>query len=412
MAKQSMSLSELLYKQGLERDPDFLKTALLKAAQELMEMDVSAQIKAGLHERTEDRVTFRNGYRSRDWDTRVGTVELQIPKLRNGSYFPALLEPRRRAEEAMYAVIQEAYVSGLSTRKLDSLVRAMGMAEGIDKSRVARMCTELDELVREFRERPLEGSWPYIWLDGTYIKVRENGRVISMAMVVAVAVSDQGERRVIGIDLGPAEDEQFWLGFLRSLNERGLKGVQLVISDAHGGLRKAIPVAFPGATWQRCRVHFMRNVLCLVPKQHQSIVSAAVKTIFAQPDHGSAIDQLTRVAESLTAQFPRVATLLIDAAEDVLAYINFPQEHWRQLHSTNPLERLNKEIKRRSDVVGIFPNGKSAIRLVGALLAEQNDEWETARRYFSLESMAKLKKTEATEPAVPTAATPALAGIK
>ncbi len=354
-----------------------------------MELEVSAKTGAELHERTDSRTTYRNGYRPRDWDTRAGTIELNIPKMRKGTYFPSLLEPRRKGERALSAVLQEAYVLGVSTRKVDERVKALGIG-GVSKSEVSRVCQELDEIVSAFRNRPLDAAYPYLWLDATYLKVCENGRVVSMAMVVAVGVRDSGEREVLGHDIGPAEDGAFWFGFLRSLVACGLHGVQLVISDAHVGLRQAIPAVLASASWQRCRVHFMRNVQSLVPKSAQPMVSGVIRTIFAQPDQASARDQLRKVAEMFETRYPRVTALLEEAGEDTLAHMAFPTEHRRQLHSTNPLERLNKEIKRRTDVVGIFPNREAAIRLVGAILAEQNDEWAVGKRYFSQESMSKL----------------------
>lgn len=367
-----------------------------------MEMEVAEKVGADRYQRSEARTNSRNGYRPiRPWRTRVGEIPLRIPKLRRGSYFPSLLEPRRMAEQALVSVVQEAYVHGVSTRKVDDLVRAMGL-EGMDKSAVSRLAKELDEQVERFRHRPLEGSYPYMWLDATYLRVREDGRVQGMALVVAIGVRETGEREVLGVDLGPAEDAEFWLGFLRSLVARGLRGLQLVISDAHEGLKRAIGAVLGGAAWQRCTVHFMRNALSHVPKTAQSMVAAALRTIFAQPDQASARDQLGRVAESLQSRFPRVAALLYEAQEDILAYMAFPTEHHRQIRSTNPLERLNKELKRRADVVGIFPNRQSVIRLMGAILAEQDDEWVTGRRYFSQESMTKLRQTPlpALEPAL------------
>ena len=385
-----MPLIELLHKLDVSNDVDFLREGVKALAQGLMELEVTARTGAGRYQRSVGRKVSRNGYRDpRPWDTRVGRIDLEIPKLRQGSYFPTFLEPRRRMEKALVAVIQEAYVHGVSTRKVDDLIRSLGM-EGISKSEVSRLCAELDEMVERFRNRPLEGGYPYLWLDATYLKVREHGRVLSMAMVVAVGVRCTGEREVLGLDLGPSEDGAFWLSFLRSLVARGLGGVQLVVSDAHEGLKSALAAVLSGATWQRCRVHFMRNALALVPKGTQPMVAAAIRTIFAQPDQETARAQLRRVADSLQPKFPKVADLLDRAGEDVLAHMAFPAEHRRQLHSTNTLERLNKEIKRRSDVVGIFPNGDAAVRLVGAILAEQNDEWATGRRYFSQESMQKL----------------------
>src|SRR5690606_6726244 len=314
---------------------------------------------------------------------------LRIPKLRQGSYFPSLLEPRRRAERALVAVVQEAYVQGVSTRKVDDLVRALGL-DGISKSEVSRLCAELDEQMERFRNRPLEGEYPYLWLDAKPIKVRQDHRVVNMAAVIAVGVTRTGQREVLGFDVGAAETYEFWLAFLRSLVARGLKGVRLVISDAHEGLKRAISEVLAGASWQRCRVHFLRNLLARVPKHAQAMVAALVRTIFAQPDLESAREQLEHVAANLDRRFPQAAALLRDAVEDVLAYLSFPAEHWRRIHSTNVLERLNRELARRCDVVGIFPNVAAAMRLLGALLEEQQDEWLVSRRYFSLESMAKI----------------------
>jgi len=384
----SIALQELLDKAGA--DMDFLREAVRLLAQHLMELEVSRQIGAERHERTPERVTHRNGYRPRLWDTRVGTIELRVPKLRQGSYFPSLLEPRRRAEKALVAVVQEAFIHGVSTRKVDELVQSLGMT-GISKSEVSRLCSELDELVEAFRHRPLTSRYPYLWLDAKYVKVREGGRVLNMALVVAVGVTDAGEREVLGLDVGLTEDGPFWTEFLRSLVRRGLKDVQLVISDAHEGLREAIRKVLGGSSWQRCRVHFMRNLLSQVPKSAQQMVAALVRTVFAQPDKTAAHGQLASVVQSLAHRFPKAAQMLKDAEEDILAYMAFPHEHWRQLHSTNPLERLMREIGRRTDVVGIFPNRASLIRLAGAVLMEQQDEWTAApRRYFSQESMKKL----------------------
>ncbi|OTA41138.1 MAG: transposase, partial [Symbiobacterium thermophilum] len=384
-----IALEELLRKSGVD-DVDFLREGVRVLAQGLMELEVSQQIGAERYERSSERSNYRNGYRERQWDTRVGTIDLQIPKLRKGSYMPSWLEPRRRAEKALVAVVQEAYIQGVSTRKVDELVQALGMT-GVSKSQVSRLCAELDEVVEAFRNRPLEGRYPYVWLDAKYEKVRENGRVSSMALVIAMGVREDGEREILGLDVGPSEDGAFWTAFLRQLVARGLKGVLLVISDNHVGLREAIRTVFSGASWQRCRVHFMRNLLGYVPKNLQSMVSAAVRTIFAQPDQQAAKSQLAVVVENLRKQFPRAAQLLEDAEEDILAYMAFPTEHWRRLHSTNPLERLNREIGRRTEIVGIFPNREALIRLAGAVMIEQQEEWMTApRRYFSQASMAKL----------------------
>ena len=390
-----IALLELIRKIGLEDgDIDFLREGLKVLAEAVMDAEVSQLIGAERFERSTERKNYRNGYRRREWDTRVGTIELQIPKLRKGSYFPGLLEPRRRAEKALLNVVQEAYVHGVSTRKVDELVESLGIG-GISKSEVSRICKELDEVVQAFKSRPLEGEFPYVWLDATFPKVREGGRVQSMAFVIAVGVKVTGEREVLGFDLGTSEDGSFWLTFLRSLVARGLRGVKLAISDAHEGLRAAIETTLVGATWQRCRVHVMRNVLSQVPKSSQAMVSSIVRTIFAQPTQESAKEQLAVVVQQLKSRFPKAMDVLQKAEEDVLAYMAFPREHWCQICSTNPLERLNREIRRRIDVVGIFPNRDSVIRLVGTILQEQHDEWSIARRYFSLESMAKLTGNQA-----------------
>ena len=385
----SMALTELLRKAELERDVDFLREGVRVLTQALMELEVTEHVGADRHERTPLRTGQRNGYREREWDTRVGTIELQVPRVRDGSFFPTLLDPRKRAERALVAVVQEAYVQGVSTRRVDDLVQALGM-NGISKSQVSRICKELDTEVEQFRSRRLEGCYPYIWLDATFLKVRRQGRVVSMAVVIAIEVRDSGEREVLGLDVGPSEDGAFWLQFLRGLVARGHAGVQLVVSDAHLGLKGAIAAVLQGASWQRCRVHFVRNALALVPKSAAQMVAATIRTAFVQPDVASAREQWRRVAESFQGRFPRLSNLLTEAEEDVLAYLAFPQEHWRQIWSNNPLERLNKEVKRRTDVVGIFPNEAAVIRLVGAVLAEQHDEWQISRRYFSAESLAKL----------------------
>ena len=396
MAKARMDLTAFVGKLLEEQDGDVLREGIRVLSQALMETEVAGLIGAERHERTGERTAYRNGSRTRTWDTRMGTIELAIPKVRPGTYFPSLLQPRRRAEHALLAVVQEAYVHGVSTRKVDDLVRALGV-DGISKSEVSRICGELDTAVTAFRTRAIVGEHRYIWLDATYHKVRVDGRVISQATVVAVGVTGEGERQILGVDVGPSEDRAFWTAFLRSLVKRGLSGVRLVISDAHEGLKQAIGTVLSGASWQRCRVHFMRNLLATVPQGAREAIAAIVRTIFAQPDHASALTQLRKVAEGLRPRFPKAAALLEDAAEDVLAYRHFPSEHHRQLHSTNPLERLNKEIKRRSNVVGIFPNPAAVIRLVGAVLLEQDDEWTVAeRRYFSVESMGRLTTSVST----------------
>jgi transposase-like protein len=386
-----MDLSAFIGKLLEEQDGDVLREGIRVLAQALMETEVTALVGAERHERSEDRTAYRNGSRARTWDTRLGTIELAIPKVRPGTYFPSLLQPRRRAEQALLTVVQEAYVHGVSTRKVDDLVKALGL-DGMSKSEVSRICAELDPLVDAFRTRPLTGEYPYLWLDATYHKVRIEGRVVSQATVVAIGVALSGERQILGVEVGSSEDRGFWTAFLRSLVKRGLAGVRLVISDAHEGLKHAISTVLTGTTWQRCRVHFMRNLLATVPHGVREPIAAVVRTIFAQPDHASSLAQLHKVADGLRVRLPQTAALLEDAAEDILAYKHFPPEHRQQLHSTNPLERLNKEIKRRSSVVGIFPNVRATIRLVGAVLLEQDDEWAVAeRRYFSVESMRRLR---------------------
>jgi len=389
-----IGLAQLLRKAQMEHDADFLKEGVRALSQAIMEMEVEEHIGAARHERTSGRSGHRNGYRERSWDTRVGTVELKVPRVRDSGYFPSLLEPRRRAERALSAVVQEAYIHGVSTRKVDELVRALGMS-GISKSRVSELCEQLDEEVARFRHRPLEGPYPYVWLDATYVKARQDGRVVSVAVVIAMGEKAQtGEREVLGLDVGPSEDGAFWASFLRSVVARGLCGVRLVTSDAHRGLKDAIEAVLVGASWQRCRVHFMRNALSLVPKAAQQMVGATIRTVFAQPDARSAHEQWRRVADGFRSRFPKLACLMDEAEEDVLSYAAFPSEHWQKVWSNNPLERLNKEVKRRTDVVGIFPNERSVIRLVGAILSEQHDEWQVSKRYFSAGSLAKLEWKE------------------
>ena len=390
MTEPTIALKEYLYNIGMNKDADFLRQGVELLSQLLMEVEVEQQIGAKKHERSEERSNYRNGTRKRSWETRVGEIELAIPKLRKGSYYPSLLEPRRPAEKALLAVVQEAYLKGVSTRKVDDLLKALGLT-GIDKSKVSRICKELDQAVEEFRQRQLQESYPYVWLDALYLKVRQNHRVVSLAMVIAVGVDDQGERHLLGFDLGGSEDQAFWLAFLRSLVKRGLKRVQLVISDAHEGLKKALGQVFTGGSWQRCRVHFMRNLLARIPHRDKQAVADAVRLIFEQPSRQSAEDQLRQLVEKMNPIYPKAAALLLEAEADILAYKTFPNEHWRRIHSTNMLERLNREIKRRTKVVGVFPDQPSVIRLVGTLLMEIDEDWRaTQRRYFSLESMQFL----------------------
>jgi len=392
MATDRMGVLELLRKAGAEGDLDFLREGVRVLAQGLMEAEVTELTGVPHGERDpERRLTHRNGYRERRWDTRVGTIDLAIPRVRDGSYFPSLLEPRRRAERALLAVVQEAYVLGVSTRRVEDLVEALGIAS-LSKSEVSRICAALDAEVEAFRQRSLAGErYPYCWLDATYVKVRDQGRVVSMACLVAIGVALTGERRVLGLELAASNDEgNAWAGFLRGLLERGLAGVRLVISDAHRGIVEAVHAQLLGAAWQRCRVHATRNALDLVPRGSQDMVAAAIRTIFEQPDEASAQEQLRRVADGLAHRFPQVAALLTEAEPDLLVHFTFPEAHRRQIRSTNPLERLNKEIKRRTAVVGIFPTRASVLRLVGMVLAEQDDEWQDGRRYFSPESMALI----------------------
>jgi transposase-like protein len=386
MTDPRMALTELIEKGG---DADFLKELLAFALQRLMELEAEAACGAGLHARTDERVNSRNGYRERPLETRVGRIDLQVPKLRKGSYFPSFLEPRRIVEKALTAVIQEAYVQGISTRSVDDLVKAMGMS-GISKSQVSRLCADIDERVTAFLGRPIEGEWPYLWLDATYLKVRQAGHIVSVAVIIAVAVNTDGRREVLGMAVGNSEAEVFWTGFLRSLTRRGLRGVKLVISDAHEGLKAAAAKTL-NATWQRCRVHFMRNALAHVTnKDQRPMVAAMIRTVFAQNSAEAAREQWRKVADSLRAKFRKLAELMDQAEADVLAFMAFPKEHWPKLHSNNPIERLNGEVKRRTNVVGIFPNEAAILRLVGAILLEQTDEWAIQRRYMTLETIAPL----------------------
>jgi transposase-like protein len=356
-----------------------------RVLEQLMEFEVTNRIGADKHERAEGRATYRNGYRERPLHTRLGTLELRVPKLRQGTYFPAFLEPRRLTEQALTAVIQEAWIGGMSTRKVDDLVQALGMT-GMSKSQVSALCRDIDERVDSFLNRPLEGEWPYLWLDATYLKVRPCGRVVSIAAIIACGVNQDGRREILGLGLGESVAQVFWVEFLRSLRQRGLSGVQLVISDAHEGLKAAIAQVF-SASWQRCRVHFMRNLLATVPKAHQAMVGTLVRQVFVQPDVASAQEAWRRVADELRTRFPKAAALMDQAEADVLAHLHFPLAHRVKRHSTNTLERLNKEVKRRANVVGIFPNAASIRRLIGAVLMEQNEEWQLQHRYLPQHTM-------------------------
>jgi putative transposase len=389
MAKASIALAELVEKGSQD---EIVRELLSHVVERLMEFEIEQRTGAEHGERTPDRSNSRNGYRDRLWETRVGSVDLRIPKLRRGSYFPAFLEPRRTAEKALAAVIQEAYIQGVSTRSVDALVQAMGMS-GISKSQVSRLCGEIDERVNAFLARPLEGDWPYLWIDATYVKVRQAGRIVSVAVIIAVAVNTDGVREIVGVAVGPSEAEPFWLKFLRDLTRRGLRGVKLVISDAHLGLKAAIAKVFT-ATWQRCRVHFMRNALAFANKGQRQMVLALINTAMAQETTDAAHEQWHVVADHFRTKLPKLATMLDEAENDVLAFMDFPRAHRKQIASTNPLERLNAEIKRRTDVVGIFPNDAAIVRLVGALLLEQNDEWQLQRRYLSLEGLGVVSDNQ------------------
>jgi len=383
--KTTIALADLAEKGA---DADLLRDMIQYVAQRLMELDTEGLCAAAYGERSPERANSRNGYRERLWQTRAGSVDLKIPKLRKGSYFPGFLEPRRAGEKALAAVIQEAYIQGVSTRSVDELVKAMGMS-GISKSQVSRLCAEIDERVHAFLDRPIEGDWPYLWIDATYMKVREAGRIVSVAVIIAVAVNTDGVREVLGMAVGRSEAEPFWTAFLRSLTRRGLRGVKLVIADSHEGLKAAAAKVLK-ATWQRCKVHFLRNALAHAGKGQRQMVLAMINTVFAQESLEAATAQWRVVADQLRSKFPKLATMLDRSEADVLAFMSFPKAHHKQIHSTNPLERLNAEIKRRTDVVGIFPNEAAITRLVGALLLEQSDEWSLQRRYMQLEGLQTL----------------------
>jgi transposase-like protein len=395
MALSQSALSELLDAIRAGGSVDVMREAMTLVLQELIELEASQAIGAGRYERSDERTTHRNGSRGRLLSTKAGDLELRIPKLRAGSFFPALLEPRRRIDRALWAVVMEAYVHGVSTRKVDDLVAALGIDAGISKSEVSRICGELDAIVATFRDRALGHTvFPYVFLDATYVKAHNGAQVVSKAIVIATGVSRSGDREVLGLAVGDSEDGAFWTAFLRSLRARGLKGVRLVISDAHEGLKGAIAAVLLGAAWQRCRVHFLRNVLARIPRGSAEMVLAAIRTIFAQPDAAAVSEQFDEIVVKLTPRFPVVAGMLAEAKADVTAFSAFPVSHWKKIWSTNPLERVNKEVKRRSDVVGIFPNEPAVTRLAGAVLLEVHDEWAIAeRRYLSEGSMARLDST-------------------
>ena len=391
-APKSMDPAQFLREQADTAGPDVLRAMVKTFADALMSAEADAICGAPYGQRSDERTNHRNGYRPREWDTRAGTVELAIPKLRSGSYFPDwLLQHRRRAEQALVSVVATSYLLGVSTRRVEKLVEQLGVAS-LSKSQVSEMATYLDAQVEAFRNRPLDsGPYTFVWLDALTIKVREAGRTVNVHALIAVGVNGDGGREVLGMEVASQEDGAGWLGFLRSLTARGLAGVRLVISDAHRGLVDAIAAALPGAGWQRCRTHYLRNLLTKVPKSAQPWVATMVRTVFDQPDTGSVREQFGRVVEAVEARFPDAATHLDDARVDLLAFTGFPHEIWRQIWSNNPQERLNKEIRRRTDVVGIFPNRAAIIRLVGAVLAEQTDEWTEQRRYMGIELLTKAR---------------------
>ena len=402
MALSESAVEELLAALAVGEGTDLVRELARWALQELIELEAAEAIGADRWERSPDRVSHRNGHRPRVLSTKAGDLQVGIPKFRKGSFFPEILEPRRRIDQALYAVVMEAYIHGVSTRAVDDLVVAMGINTGISKSEVSRICAGLDERVDAFRNRALgHVEFPYVYLDATYINVRDDdlGQVVSRAVVIATGITAEGRREVLGVDIGDSEDETFWTKFLRSLKKRGLGGVRLVISDAHEGLKAAIRRCFQGATWQRCRVHYARNLLAKIPKAHQQMVAAAFRSIFALTEPAEIEARYDEVTDLLDGHgFAKAADSMRSARTDVLAFRTFPRGHWRKIWSTNPLERLNKEVKRRSNVVGIFPNDAAVIRLVGAVLADQHDEWAIARRYLSEASMAELTAPRDTEP--------------
>jgi putative transposase len=404
MALEESAVSELLDALRVGEGTDLVRELAQWALQQLIEVEATARIGADPWERSPERVTHRNGTRPKVLSTKAGDLHLAIPKLRKGSFFPELLERRRRVDQALHAVVMEAYVNGVSTRAVDDLVAAMGVDTGISKSEVSRICAGLDERVDAFRGRTLGHiPFPYVYLDATYINVRDDalGQVVSRAVVIATGITANGDREVLGVDIGDSEDETFWTRFLRSLKERGLSGVRLVISDAHAGLKASIRKCFTGASWQRCRVHFVRNLMATIPKAHAEFVAAAFRSIFTLTDPDAVSARWDEVESTLAERFPKAAALMSGAKTDVLAFSAFPRAHWRKIWSNNPLERLNKEVKRRSNVVGIFPNDAAAIRLIGAVLADQHDEWAITRRYLSESSMAQLNTTRDTDPDQP-----------
>jgi len=391
MTDNIMTLIDELRKTGLHENPEFCKKASEYLAQQAIELEAEEVIGAKKYERTEARTNQRNGTRKRTLETRVGEIELEIPKLRKGTYYPSILERRNMIEDALLTVVQEAYVQGISTRKMERLFKALGLT-GIDKSKVSRICKELNEMVQQFRERPLQACYPYIWLDAIVLKVRENHRVVNLSMAIAIGVDQQGDRHIVAFELGAGESEAFWLDFLRSIKKRGLEEAKLVISDAHGGLVSALTQALSGAAWQRCTVHFMRNVLAQIAHRDKKQVADAIKLIFEQPDHRTAQTYLEHLAEAMHSHWPKAAEMLLEAKEDILVYKTFPEEHHRSIHSVNPLERLNREIRRRTRVVGVFPDRSSVYRLVGTLLVNMDEDWRAGRRYMGKEGIEKIFK--------------------